>query len=188
MEQFLPTIRSWQKPATSLKSTRLASRDPLGLAIHPETGAIFSNEHGPNGGDEMNLLLPGRNYGWPLVSYGRWYTRAKVSSSPSRDGVEEPIVIWIPSIAPSGMTFYSGDKFPKWKGNAFVGGMQHGEITNTGRLERIVFNNRMEELRRESLLVELHQRIRDVRQGPDAYLYVLTEEMDGALLRIEPAP
>ena len=135
----------------------------------------------------MNLLLPGRNYGWPLVSYGREYTGAKISASPSREGMEEPLVIWIPSIAPSGMTFYSGDRFPAWKGNVFLGGMQRGEIVNTGRLERVVFNSKMEELRRESLLTELHQRIRDVRQGPDGYLYVLTEETDGALLRIEPS-
>jgi glucose/arabinose dehydrogenase len=98
------------------------------------------------------------------------------------------MVTWIPSIALSGMTFYSGDKFPAWKGNVFVGGMRYGEIPGTGRLERVVFNDKMEELRRESLLTELHQRVRDVRQGPDGFLYVLTEENDGALLRIEPAP
>ena len=135
----------------------------------------------------MNLLLPGRNYGWPLVSYGREYTGAKISASPSREGMEEPLVIWIPSIAPSGMTFYSGDRFPAWKGNVFLGGMQRGEIVNTGRLERVVFNSKMEELRRESLLTELRQRIRDIRQGPDGYLYVLTDEKEGAILRIEPA-
>jgi glucose/arabinose dehydrogenase len=97
-------------------------------------------------------------------------------------------VVWVPSIALSGMTFYTGDRFPAWKGNVFVGGMRQGEIPGTGRLERVVFNNKMEELRRESLLTDLHQRIRDVRQGPDGFLYVLTEEEDGALLRIEPAP
>jgi glucose/arabinose dehydrogenase len=164
----------------------IGHRDPLGLAVHPDTGAIFSDENGPNGGDEMNLLRPGRNYGWPLVSYGREYNGARISASPSKEGIEEPVVIWIPSIAPSGLMFYSGDKFASWKGNAFVGGMQRGEIINTGRLERVVFNDKMEELRRESLLEDLHQRIRDVRQGPDGFLYVLTEETDGALLRIEP--
>jgi len=163
----------------------LGHRDPSGLTIHPASGAIYEVEHGPNGGDELNLLLPGRNYGWPVVSYGRHYTGEKVSASPSREGMEEPMVLWIPSIATSGLTFYDGDKFPGWKGNAFVGGMQRGEITNTGRLERVVFNAKLEELRRESLLTELHQRIRDVRQGPDGLLYVLTEEQDGALLRIE---
>lgn len=164
----------------------LGHRDPSGLMIHPDTGAVYEVEHGPNGGDELNLLLPGRNYGWPLVSYGRHYTGEKVSASPTREGIEDPVVVWIPSIATSGLVFYNGDKFPGWKGNAFVGGMQRGEITNTGRIERIVFNAKMQELRRESLLTELHQRIRDVRQGPDGYLYVLTEEVDGALLRIEP--
>ena len=166
----------------------LGHRDQLGLAIHPESGAVYSNENGPNGGDEINLILPGRNYGWPLVSYGRDYNGARIADSPSREGVTEPIVTWIPSIALSGMTFYSGDKFPAWKGNVFVGGMRYGEIPRTGRLERVVFNDKMEELRRESLLTDLKQRIRDVRQGPDGFLYVLTEEDDGALLRLEPAP
>jgi glucose/arabinose dehydrogenase len=166
----------------------LGHRDQLGLAIHPETGAVYSNENGPNGGDEINLILPGRNYGWPVLSYGRAYDGPRISEVPTRDGFEPPLVVWIPSIALSGMTFYSGDKFPEWKGNIFVGGMRQGEIPGTGRLDRVVFNGKMEELRRESLLTELHQRIRDVRQGPDGFLYVLTEEEDGALLRLEPAP
>lgn len=165
----------------------MGHRDQLGLTINPETGAILNNENGPNGGDEINLILPGRNYGWPVVSYGRTYEGPRISDSPSREGMEPPLVVWIPSIATSGMTFYTGDRFPAWKGNIFVGGMRYGEIAGTGRLERVVFNAKMEELRRESLLTELHQRIRDVRQGPDGYLYVLTEEDDGALLRIEPA-
>ncbi len=165
----------------------LGHRDQLGLAIHPESGAVYSNENGPNGGDEINLILPGRNYGWPLVSYGRAYDGPRISDVPTREGFEQPLVVWIPSIALSGMTFYSGDRFPAWKGNAFVGGMRQGEIPGTGRLDRVVFNGKMEELRRESLLTELHQRIRDVRQGPDGLLYLLTEEDDGALLRIEPA-
>ncbi len=165
----------------------MGHRDQLGLTINPETGAILNNENGPNGGDEINLILPGRNYGWPVVSYGRTYEGPRISDSPSREGMEPPLVVWIPSIATSGMTFYTGDRFPAWKGNIFVGGMRYGEIAGTGRLERVVFNDKMEELRRESLLTELHQRIRDVRQGPDGYLYVLTEEEDGALLRIEPA-
>ena len=166
----------------------LGHRDQLGLTIHPETGALLNNENGPNGGDEINLILPGRNYGWPVISFGRNYDGPRVSESPSREGMEPPLVVWIPSIATSGMTFYSGDRFPNWKGNVFVGGMRYGEILGTGRLERVVFNAKMEELRRESLLTELRQRIRDVRQGPDGLLYVLTEEEDGALLRIEPAP
>ena len=164
----------------------MGHRDQLGLAVNPATGELFNDENGPNGGDEINRILPGRNYGWPLVSFGRNYDGAPVSASPVVEGIESPIVVWIPSIAPSGLTFYTGDRFPAWKGNVFVGGMRYGEISGTGRLERVVFNNKMEELRRESLLTELHQRIRDVRQGPDGMLYVLTEEEDGALLRIEP--
>jgi len=166
----------------------LGHRDQLGLMIHPETGAVYSNENGPNGGDEINLILPGRNYGWPVVSYGRTYEGPRVSEVPSREGFEQPLVVWIPSIALSGMAIYTGDRFPNWKGNIFVGGMRQGEIPITGRLDRIVFNDKMEELRRESLLIDLKQRIRDVRQGPDGLLYLLTEEDDGAVLRIEPAP
>jgi len=166
----------------------LGHRDQLGLAIQPDTGAVYSNENGPNGGDEINRILPGRNYGWPLISFGRNYDGPAISDSPAREGFEPPLVVWLPSIALSGMTFYTGDRFPAWKGNVFVGGMRRGEIPGTGRLERVVFNAKMEELRRESLLTDLKQRIRDVRQGPDGLLYVLTEEEDGALLRIEPAP
>jgi glucose/arabinose dehydrogenase len=100
--------------------------------------------------------------------------------------MKEPVVFWVPSIAPSGLTFYTGDRFPEWQGNAFVGALMVGRIPRTGHLERIVFNERGEELRRESILTELRQRIRDVRQGPDGLLYVLTEENQAALLRLEP--
>jgi glucose/arabinose dehydrogenase len=166
----------------------MGHRNSLGLMVHPETGALWNNENGPNGGDEINIILPGRNYGWPVVSYGREYTGPRVSDHPTKEGMESPIVVWIPSIAVSGMTVYTGDRFPKWKGNVFVGAMRTGEIAGTGHLERIVFNNKTEELRRETLLGEFRQRIRDVRQGPDGYLYLLTDEDDGALLRIEPVP
>jgi glucose/arabinose dehydrogenase len=165
----------------------LGHRNSLGLMVHPETGALWNNENGPNGGDEINIILPGRNYGWPIVSFGRDYAGPRVSEHPTREGLESPIVVWIPSIAVAGMTVYTGDRFPKWKGNVFVGSMRTGEIAGTGHLERIVFNGKTEELRRESLLGELRQRIRDVHQGPDGYLYLLTDEDDGALLRIEPA-
>jgi len=165
----------------------LGHRNSLGLIVHPETGAVWNNENGPNGGDEINIILPGRNYGWPLVSFGRDYPGPRISDYPAREGIESPIVVWLPSIAPSGMAVYTGNRFPKWKGNVFVGSMRTGEIPGTGHLERIVFNQKFEELRRESMLGELRQRIREVRQGPDGYLYLLTEEEDGALLRIEPA-
>ena len=166
----------------------LGHRDSLGLIVHPMTGAVWQHENGPNGGDEVNIILPGRNYGWPLVSYGRWYEGPRVTEIPWREGFEQPLVFWVPSIAPSGMMVYTGDQFPNWKGNVFVGGLRHGEIPRTGQLVRIVFNEKQEELRRESLLTELRQRIRDVRQGTDGLIYLLTEEDEAALLRIEPAP
>lgn len=164
----------------------LGHRNQQGLAIHPLTGALWETEQGPNGGDEINIILPGRNYGWPLVSFGRTYQGPRQSEVPWREGLEQPIVFWVPSIATSGMTFYTGDRFPNWKGNVFVGALRTGEIPGTGHVERVVFNAQDEEMRREWLLTELHQRIRDVRQGPDGFLYVLTEEEQGALLRIEP--
>ena len=165
----------------------IGHRNSLGLALHPGTGEMWQNENGPNGGDEINILRPGRNYGWPLVSYGRTYQGPWQSERAGHAGFEPPVVYWMPAIAVSGMAFYTGDRFPKWKGDVFVGSMRTGEIPGTGHLERILFNEKMEELRRESLLVELRQRIRDVRQGPDGLLYVLTDEKKGAVLRIEPA-
>jgi glucose/arabinose dehydrogenase len=164
----------------------LGHRSTLGLVLRPGTNEIWENENGPNGGDEINVLKPGANYGWPLVSLGRTYPGPWQSAQFSREGFENPIVYWTPAIAVSGMTFYTGDKLPKWKGDVFVGGLRTGEIPGTGHLERILFNENMEELRRESLLVDLRQRIRDVRMGPDELLYVLTGEQDGAILRIEP--
>jgi glucose/arabinose dehydrogenase len=166
----------------------MGHRNPMGLIVHPETGAIWENEDGPNGGDEINILQAGRNYGWPVVSDGRFYAGPRVTEKPWQDNMELPLVFWVPSIAISGMTVYTGDRFPNWKGNVFVGAMRQGEIPGTGHLQRVVFNNKTEEIRREPMLVELHQRIRDVHQGPDGLLYLLTEENQAALLRIEPAP
>jgi aldose sugar dehydrogenase len=165
----------------------LGHRSTLGLAVHPGTGELWESENGPNGGDEINVLVAGANYGWPLVSLGRTYGGPWQSKGFSREGFVDPIVYWTPSIAVSGLAFYTGSKLPKWKGDVFVGGLRQGEIPGTGHLERILFNEKMEELRREPLLVDLKQRIRDVRQGPDELLYVLTDENDGAVLRIEPA-
>lgn len=165
----------------------MGHRNSLGLALHPGTGEMWLNENGPNGGDEINILKPGRNYGWPLLSFGRQYEGPWQSNQFARDGFEPPLVFWVPSIAVSGMTFYTGDKLPKWKGDVFVGSLRTGEIPGTGHVERILFNEKMEELRRESLLVDLRQRIRDIRQGPDGLLYVLTDEKNGAVLKIEPA-
>ncbi len=166
----------------------IGHRNTLGLMLHPETGDIWQHENGPNGGDELNVLLSGRNYGWPLMSFGRLYPGARVSQHPTRDGYESPLIVWLPAIAAAGLAVYSADRFPTWQGNVFVGSLQMGGIPGTGHLQRIVLNEQREELRRELLLQELRQRVREVRQGPDGLLYVLTDDPeDGALLRIEPS-
>ncbi|MGE0816336.1 MAG: PQQ-dependent sugar dehydrogenase [Vicinamibacterales bacterium] len=163
-------------------------RDQLGLVRHPATGAILAADNGPNGGDEVNQVVPRRDYGWPEFSFGRMYDGPRVSEAPVGQGVEQPLLLWFPSIAPTGLAVYTGDRFPAWKGNLFVGSARRGEVPRTGGLERVVLNERLEEIRRETLLTDLHQRIRDVRQGPDGLLYLVTDEDDGALLRLEPAP
>jgi len=165
----------------------MGHRNQLGLAWHPETGDLWATENGPQGGDEANIIQRGANYGWPLASYSREYSGVRVTETPWRAEFEDAEVLWWPSIAPSGLTFYTGEHFPAWQGNLFVGSMMEGRMPRTGHVERIAFNRRGEEIRRESILTELKQRIRDVRQGPDGYLYVLTEEDDAVLLRIEPA-
>ncbi len=164
-------------------------RNGYGLAIHPETRALWQAEIGPMGGDEVNILTAGHNYGWPLVSLGRNYTGSLVSDEPwSRPGMDNPRFFWVPSISPSSIIFYTGDKFPKWKNNLFV-----GSLTQT-QLVRIAFNQPSQAEPREALLLPLHERIRDVQQGPDGYIYVATEHAirgnaaDGTVLRIEPAP
>jgi glucose/arabinose dehydrogenase len=159
-------------------------RNPQGLAIHPDTGVMWANEHGPQGGDELNILEAGRNYGWPVASYGREYgpDGALVSLHPWKEGVEEPILTWLPSIGISGMIFYTGDKFPQWRGHIFVGGLSG--LT----LHRLAFNDKGGLLGREALLTELRQRIRDVRQGPDGNIYLVVDANPGGVLRLEPAP
>ena len=164
----------------------LGHRNQLGLTIHPDTGELWEHENGPLGGDEVNIIRPGGNYGWPVVSYSREYSGGRVAARTWQEGMEPAEIVWLPAVAPSGMVFYDGDRFPAWRGNLFVGSLRIGGIRNTGHLQRIVFNERGEEARRESLLGELRQRIRDVRQGSDGLLYVLTDADDGALLRIEP--
>jgi len=164
----------------------MGHRNQQGLAFHPETSAPWATEHAVQGGDELNIIEPGKNYGWPVVSYGRQYNGPRVTERFWADGMQEPLVFWVPSIAPSGLTFYTGDRFPQWKGNLFVGSLMTGRIGRTGHVERIVFNENGEELAREWLLTELRQRIRDVKQGPDGLLYVLTEANQAALLRLEP--
>jgi glucose/arabinose dehydrogenase len=163
-------------------------RNGYGLAVNPETGELWQAEIGPMGGDEVNILLPGHNYGWPLVSTGRNYTGTLVSDEPwARPGMDNPRFFWVPSISPSSILFYTGDKFPKWKNNLFVGSLTQAVLV------RISFHQRSQAEPRESLLGPLHQRIREVQQGPDGYLYVATErssggkEADGTVMRIEPA-
>jgi len=174
------------RPGARPEIYTLGHRDQLGLTVHPGTGAVVAVEHGPNGGDELNLVVPGRNYGWPEYSFGRSYEGPRHSQRPVGPDTELPLVLWLPSIGPSGLQFYSGDRFPEWRGNLFVGSARRGEIPGTGSLERIVFNENLEELRRESLLGPLRARIRDVRQGPDGLLYVITDDASPVLLRISP--
>ena len=156
------------------------NRNPQGLAVDPRTGSIFENEHGPRGGDEINLIQRGRNYGWPVITYGINYDGTIITNETARPGMEQPLVYWVPSIGPSGMTVYTGDQFPRWKGNLFVGAMAGAH------LRRVVLDG-TRVVREERLLRQLGARIRDVRQGPDGFLYVLTDATQGALLRIEPA-
>lgn len=164
----------------------LGHRNQLGLAVNPVDGTLWATEQGPNGGDEVNIIAGGNNYGWPVVSDGRDYRGWHISDSPYKAGMVRPHILWVPSIAASGMTFYDGKAFSAWRHNLFVGGMREGEVARTGQLIRIVFNDDWQELRREPLLRELKQRIRDVAQGPDGNLYVITAENDAALLMIEP--
>ena len=157
-------------------------RNVQGLAIHPETGDLWADEHGPQGGDEVNRILPGRNYGWPVIGFGVNYTTGlAIHSGTHRQGMEQPLQVWIPSIGISGMMFYTGDRFPLWKGNMFVGGMagaQIGRLTLEG--QRITS--------REVLLPQAG-RVRDIRQGPDGLIYLVTDDRDGKptpVVRMEP--
>jgi glucose/arabinose dehydrogenase len=160
----------------------LGHRNPQGLAFDTQTGRLYETEHGPKGGDELNIIDAGRNYGWPVITYGRDYSGAVISPYTARAGLEQPIVQWTPSIAPSGLAIYRGDKFPAWRGDLFAGALAHKH------LRRIDLGDAGEVVGEERLLTDLGQRIRDVRAGPDGYIYVTTDEEDGRVLRIEPAP
>ncbi|MDP9195393.1 MAG: PQQ-dependent sugar dehydrogenase, partial [Pseudomonadota bacterium] len=152
-------------------------RNVQGIALQPGTVRIWTHEHGARGGDEVNILKPGANYGWPLVTYGVDYSGAIISSRQTAPGIEPPVVYWTPSIAPSGMAFYTGDSFPAWKGDLFVGALAGQHLR---RLD--VEGDRI--VGQEVLLEGLGQRIRDVRMGPDGYLYILTDEDNGQLVRL----
>jgi aldose sugar dehydrogenase len=159
-------------------------RNPQGLAIHPATGDLWSNEHGPQGGDELNLIRPGLNYGWPVVGYGVNYgSGSAIHAGTQRQGMEQPAFVWVPSIGISGLLVYTGDKFPRWQGNLFSGGLS-GE-----QLSRIVLDGQRVAL--EETLVRRMGRIRDVRQGPDGYIYLAIDHREGGptpILRLEPVP
>jgi glucose/arabinose dehydrogenase len=155
-------------------------RNAQGLALHPTSGKLWEHEHGPRGGDEINLIEKGKNYGWPVIGYGIDYSGAKIHASPRKDGMEQPLWYWVPSIAPSGMAFYTGDLLPAWRGNLFVGALA-GQL-----LVRLELDGD-KVVREERLLRELRERIRDVRQGPDGALWLLTDSSSGRLLRLAAA-
>lgn len=151
-------------------------RNLQGAAINPWSGKLWTHEHGPQGGDEINIPLPGRNYGWPVITYGEQYGGGKIGEGIThKDGMEQPIHYWVPSIAPSGMAFYNATRFPQWQGNLFVGSLKFGQLV---RLqldgEKVVSEQRW----------DIGRRVRDVRLGPDGYLYLLTDESDGQILRV----
>lgn len=157
-------------------------RNPQGAALHPVTGRLWIHEHGPQGGDEVNVALGGRNYGWPLITYGREYGSGwKIGEGTSRPGIEAPLWQWTPSIAPSGMAFYTGDRFPGWRGSLLVGALRGQMLV---RLE----TDGEKVVREERMLNGLQERIRDVRQGPDGLVYLLTDHPQGRLLRVAPVP
>lgn len=156
------------------------NRNPQGLAIHPQTGQPWSVEHGARGGDEVNVILPGRNYGWPVITHGVNYNGTPITDITEKEGLEQPLHYWVPSIATSGMAFYTGNRFPKWQGDVFVGGLAGEQLAHL----------RFDGTRRtfaEVLLEKRVGRIRDVRSGPDGYLYLLIDAPSAPLLRLVPA-
>ncbi len=157
----------------------LGHRNPQGIARHPVTGKVYASEHGPRGGDELNLIEPGNNYGWPEATYGRHYHGPRVSDYTALPEMVDPLIVWTPCIAPSGLAFYTGDKMPEWQGDLFAGGLVLKQV------RRIKFADDNETIVGQETL-QFDRRIRDVRTGPDGYLYVLTDEPNGSLLRIEP--
>lgn len=154
-------------------------RNPQGAALHPATARLWIHEHGARGGDEINLPEPGKNYGWPVITYGRDYSGLRIGEGTAKTGMEQPIHFWDPSIAPSGMAFYSGDQFPAWRGNLLVGALRGQLLT---RLEL----DGTKVIREERMLTDLGERIRDVRVGPDGLVYLLTDDSRGRVIRLEP--
>lgn len=157
----------------------IGHRNVQGAALNPATGKLWTAEHGARGGDEINVPEAGRNYGWPVITYGRDYTYLKIGEGTHKPGMEQPVYYWDPSIAPSGAAFYTGDRFPEWKGNLFVGALA-GQA-----LHRLVLDGE-KVVGEEALLSDLGERIRDVRNGPDGALWLLTDNPDGRILRLVP--
>ena len=155
------------------------NRNPQGLTLHPYTGQVWEAEHGPKGGDEINLLLPGSNYGWPVITYGQSYAGSPIGEGTSKAGMAQPLRYWVPSISPSGMAFFTGKTFPPWHGNLFLGALSGRALVRLELEGTTVVHE-------ERLLGDLKERIRDVRQGPDGHLYLLTDASNGALLRLDP--
>ena len=169
------------KPGWRAEKFTLGNRNMQGAALHPQSGLLWTHEHGPQGGDEINVIRPGVNYGWPVITYGVNYgIGTRIGEGTAKSGMAQPLHYWVPSIAPSGMAFYTGDKFPKWRGDLFVGALRDQMLVRL-KLdgEKVV--------REERMLKDTLGRIRDVRQGPDGYIYLLTDESNGALIRLEPA-
>jgi len=158
----------------------LGNRNMQGAALHPQTGVLWTHEHGPQGGDEVNIMRAGANYGWPVITYGVNYgIGTKIGEGTSKPGMEQPLHYWVPSIAPSGMAFYQGDRFPRWKGNLFVGALRDQMLV---RLQL----DGTKVVKEERLLRNVLGRVRDVRAGPDGLIYLLTDDSDGVLARLEP--
>lgn len=176
----IPDDNPFVGQAGALPSTySYGHRNPQGMAVHPTRGEVWTHEHGPKGGDEINLLKPGANYGWPVVTYGRSYAGLPIGEGTTKPGMEPPLHHWTPSIAPSGMAFYTGDAFPAWQGNLFVGSLKFRNLV------RVVLNG-TRVVGQEVLLDGAFGRIRDVRQGPDGLIYVLTDHPNGRLIRLQP--
>ena len=155
-------------------------RNPQGLAFNPATGKLWEHEHGPQGGDEVNIIEAGRNYGWPVIGYGVNYGGGKIHESTHKPGMEQPVKYWVPSIAPSGMAFYEGALFPAWRGSLFVGAL-------AGRMLVRLSVDGDKVTGEERLLQGLRERIRDVRNGPDGAIYLVTDNIAGRILRVAPA-
>jgi glucose/arabinose dehydrogenase len=155
-------------------------RNPQGLTVDPATGRVYLHEHGPRGGDELNLIERGANYGWPVITYGMDYSGAYVSPYTAMPGMTQPLVYWVPSIAPAGLAYYSGEKFPAWRGDLFVAALVERSV------RRIDLDANGNVLSQEKLFTELNARLRDVRSSPDGYLYILTDGSNGKVVRVVP--